>query len=90
MVQANPTSSVVVQRREQWTDGLLNAALFESREAATQVVLASQCDQDSCQFCDIGSIPPPSQPSGPAIVSKKGFSDRVSAPFFVTMTPKKL
>ena len=68
MVQANPTSSVVAQRREQWATGLLNAAQYESREAAMQVVLASQCELDNCRFCDVASIPPPSQFGGPGVL----------------------
>ena len=89
MVQANPTSSVVVQRREQWTDGLLNAALFESEKAAMEVVVNSQCSQEGCQYCDVQHIPPRSQSRGRAVAGTIA-GGNFKAPFLVTLTPEKL
>ena len=90
MVQANPISQIVNLRRDQWAIGLVNSAQIASQDAARKVVQASQCERDSCQFCDIGQIPPPSQSSGPAVATTLWGANEGGAPFFTTMTPEKL
>ena len=91
MVEANPTTPMRLgERRVQWATGLLQVALFESREDSMEVVLASQCEVDSCeyQFCDVQRISlchgQSSYPESTIVCNDDG------APFLVTMTPTKV